>query len=217
MRSYPARFSQNKFSFSQKNASYVYYLIMVNTSSRIYTFIAVMLIAVAGSIVAASDAKADYFGARYADNSSHDFWYSYTNLGSARYNGVHNARIYSLEPTDISTSQVSTPTIYTDVLVIMSNPNPSFPTAYAWFTCTTTIGSDRCDQGVVYLSNTVPHSDYWSLACHEIGHSVGLKDGQNATYGVNSSSPTADRSCMRSSPDHRYYSNHDKGHINAKY
>ena len=55
------------------------------------------------------------------------------------------------------------------------------------------------------------------LACHEIGHTVGLLDGEASVYGPNSVSTFANRSCMRSSPNHDYYSTHNKGHINGKY
>lgn len=162
-------------------------------------------------------AKADYFGKWYADSSYHDFWYSYTNLGSARYNGIRNARLYSLENTDMRTAQKSQYSTTVDVAVIMKTPNPDQRGWYAWTYCPRKVSSTRCGQHIIAFSTTVSHSNYWSLACHEIGHTVGLKDGQASTYGHNSSSTSPNRSCMRSRPDWTYYSNHDKGHINAKY
>lgn len=179
------------------------------------------LLAVVIVTLATPSAQADYFGANYADSSHHTFWYSQTTLGSTRYTAAEEARTYSLaNNTDMTTALVPTnqylPT--TDVTVIMQN-GALHPTWYAWTECKPgyDLGS-VCDAFIVSLSTTVGHSNYRSLMCHEFGHTIGLKDGQNATYGPNSSSSNStDRSCMRSSPDWNYYSNHDRGHINARY
>lgn len=103
----------------------------------------------------------------------------------------------------------------TDVAVMMAAGTGQQQNWYAWTTCVT--GGSNCDQFTVTFSSINPHSDYWSVGCHELGHTIGLRDGQAATYGTNSSTPTAQRSCMRTNPDHRYYSTHDKGHVNGRY
>lgn len=171
------------------------------------------------SVLVGSPASADYFGSRYADGGSHSMWYPSSNLGSARYDGVHYARTVSIDGgTDVGTSQVSQYSVSTDVAVVMtSNPPPDLAGAFAWAQCTRPASSSICDQSTVTFNANKPHSDYRALACHELGHTLGLKDGQFATYGSNSASAAVDRSCMRSNPDVRYYSNHDKGHINGQY
>jgi hypothetical protein len=103
-----------------------------------------------------STAGADYFSAPYADNSAHSVWYSYSNLGSARYNGVHYARIYSVEPTDMTTTKAAQYSSSTDVAVMMAAGTGQQQNWYAWTTCVT--GGPNCDQFTVTFSSINPHT-----------------------------------------------------------
>lgn len=176
-----------------------------------------MTIAGAAILVGGTPARADYFAPWYADGTYHDFWYSSATLGSTRYAGAANARITSVDAgTDITTAQVTVYLPTTDVAVIMDTNTIDVRNAYAWTTCSK--GSSICDAFVVHTSKTNLHPDYYALYCHEFGHTLGLQDGEGATYGHNSDSLNYyDRSCMRSGPDVQWYSNHDKTHINGRY
>lgn len=171
-------------------------------------------------IVGGVSATADYFGKWYADSRNQDFWYSSAAIGTARASAMDYARITSLAGgTVMTTSKVTQYATSTDVAVIVDTPPPDHTNWLAWTSCTRPVSgsSTTCNQHTITFNVNSVKSSYNAIACHETGHTVGLKDGQAVTYGDNSTSPEVHRSCMRSNPDVAHYSNHDKVHINAKY
>lgn len=158
-------------------------------------------------------ASANSFGPTYADNSAHSFFYD-DDLSAGQRSGMDWARVYSLDPTDMSTNVDGSYNNQVDVWAYATwNPSGDQTSWYAWTTCIRSAGSGKCDQHTIIFNHRLPHSNYYSLSCHEIGHSVGLghESGSNSSYGSN------DRSCMRGNPDHNYYAAHDKNHINGRY
>jgi len=196
----------------------------------------VVLLAAALALAFAPTARADYFGNPYMDDSTMDFYYS-SSLPSAIRSSLELARTTAIEPTDVTTKSQTSYATSRDVWVIIASPkcppygtiasceanrttDPfySYPTAYAVTVCLKKVGT-KCDQSRVAINALNSHSNYRSVGCHEFGHVLGFKDGQNDTYGTNSTETnSANQSCMRSRPDWNYYSHdHDWTHINAKY
>ncbi|WP_262387153.1 hypothetical protein [Streptomyces sp. TRM49041] len=164
----------------------------------------------------AQPASANSFGPLFADNKAHSFFYD-DDLSSKQRSGMDWARKKSLAgPTDMTTSVNRSYNKQVDVWSYATwNPTGDQKKWYAWTTCVKRVSgsSKKCDQFTIVFNNKVPHSNYKSLSCHEIGHSVGLGHAS----GKNSSYTSANRSCMRGNPDHNYYSKHDKKHINGRY
>ena len=149
----------------------------------------------------------------HADNKAHSFFFD-DDLSAAQKSGVDWARKNSLAPTDMTTSVNTTYNTKVDVWVYSTwNPPADLRNAYAWASCIKRVNAAKCDQHELVINNKLPHSNYKSLGCHEIGHTVGLGHAS----GKNSSYSTPNRSCMRGNPDHNYYSTHDKNHINGAY
>ncbi|MCH0540079.1 hypothetical protein I3F58_10970 [Streptomyces sp. MUM 203J] len=164
----------------------------------------------------AQPASANSFGPTYADNKAHSFFYD-DDLSKAQRSGMDWARRNSLgAKTDMTTSVNKKYNRQVDVWVYATwRPTGDQKHWYAWTTCVKRVSgsSSKCDQHTIVINHKLPHSNYKSLSCHEIGHSVGLGHSK----GKNSSYKSADRSCMRGNPDHNYYARHDKKHINGRY
>ncbi|WP_241518712.1 hypothetical protein [Streptomyces sp. CB03238] len=171
--------------------------------------------AVGSLILVTQPASANSFGPTFADNKAHSFFFD-DDLSSGQRNGMDWARKNSLAPTDMTTSLDSRYNNQVDVWAYATwNPTGDQKNWYAWTTCVKKVSgsSSKCDQFTIVFNHKIPHSNYKSLSCHEIGHSVGLGHAS----GKNSSYSSANRSCMRGNPDHNYYANHDKNHINGRY
>ncbi|MDW8807474.1 hypothetical protein P1P68_22465 [Streptomyces scabiei] len=178
-------------------------------------FLAVPATAIGILLATVQSAQANSFGPLYADNSGHSFFYD-DDLSSGQRSGMGWARTNSLGPTDMTTSVNSGYNSQVDVWAYSTwNPTGDQVDWYAWTTCIKKVSgsSSKCDQFTIVFNNREPHSNYKSLSCHEIGHSVGL--GHHS--GKNSSFASGNRSCLRGSPDHTAYSSHDKSHINGRY
>lgn len=159
--------------------------------------------------------RANYFGSPYADGKAHDFFYD-DDLTSREKSGMENARRYALDPTNMTTSVRTTYTTSVDVWAYNTwSPVGQQTGWYAWASCVRYVSgsSTKCNQFTITFNERLPHSNYAALACHEIGHTVGLTDGQP---GANDG-PVDTRSCMKGPPDFTAYSNHDRTHINARY
>lgn len=147
-----------------------------------------------------------------ADNADHTFYYdSVVNPSETAADG---ARQDNLNPTDINTSKLGSPSPSTDV-VLYDQYYTDFCglpwSGLSGFTmCVSTNGASECEKhevrfNLAAIDGLNPGNDK-SLACHEFGHSVGLKHRSAGADG-----------CM--DPDHYYagYAGHDEDHINANY
>ncbi|WP_344361154.1 hypothetical protein [Streptomyces gobitricini] len=169
--------------------------------------------AVGSLILVTQPASANSFGPTFADNKAHSFFFD-DDLSKKQRSGMDWARKNSLAPTDMTTSVNRTYNKQVDVWTYATwNPTGDQKNWYAWTTCVKRASGSKCDQFTIVFNHKVPHSNYKSLSCHEIGHSVGLGHAS----GKNSSYSSANRSCMRGNPDHNYYAKHDKNHINGRY
>jgi hypothetical protein len=117
----------------------------------------------------------------------------------------------------MSTSLMSGLSGGTDVWVgLVYQPPADVRNAYAWSECVIVNSSDSdiCDLLKISYNNLVPHPDYYELACHEIGHTVGL--GHHTATNASYSDPN--KSCLRGPPPRWHWmSGHDVVHINGHY
>ena len=118
--------------------------------------------------------------------------------------------------TAMTTSRTTSLTSSTDVVVGAGYYNyGDYASWYAWTTCTKKVSNTSCDRHDIIINTKNPHSNYRSVMCHEIGHSIGMghAPAKNSYFTVASGR----RSCMRGSPDVVSYSAGDRYRINALY
>ncbi|EWS92440.1 hypothetical protein SSIG_02952 [Streptomyces filamentosus NRRL 11379] len=183
--------------------------------NRFVRAFAIFAAALGISLTTVQPASANSFGPVFADNGAHSFFLD-DDLSSGQKAGMNWARSSSLNPTDMTTSLNKTYNKQVDVWAYGTwKPTGDQTRWYAWAKCVKMVSGSKtkCDQYTIVFNHKLPHSNYKALACHETGHTVGL--GHES--GKNSSFTSAARSCLRASPDHNYYSNHDKSHINGRY
>jgi len=149
-----------------------------------------LVLAVVCSIVTLSVAPASasivyIWGAPYADNSVHthtstesdpgdrQFWASYMNPSFAN----------DYDPTDLVTVDYGTTYDHTIDVYWFATPSLPNPAAAAQTDCREWVTSTKCErfrvqikEDAANLSVTLRHN----LACHEIGHTVGFRDGADA-------------------------------------
>lgn len=150
----------------------------------------------------AAPASAGTFDFAKADDARHDFYISST-LSSSQASAVRAAMANLDAQTDMYDVEKSQLWAGTDIdaraLSVYEGPNTNF---YAWVNCTTWNSAGRCDRFKLTFNKRLPHSNLQSLACHEIGHTVGAghvgSENRYFSYGY--------QSCMRSGPDIRHYS-----------
>ncbi len=171
------------------------------------------LLTVVAFVCAPTAARADYFSPYYADDANHDFYLS-SSLSTTQKNAFRLAMSYLDSETDMYDTEKTILWAGTDINAYAGTVSAGEQAGwYAWAVCNTTASANVCDRWHVVFNNHLPHSNYTALSCHEIGHTIGLdhQPGKNSDYS------TANRTCMRSNPDHIDYSVHDIGHINTKY
>jgi hypothetical protein len=152
-----------------------------------------------------------------ADNETHTVWY-YDSLRADGRQATNRARNHDLDPTAINTIDATSDSSIIDA-VIFSQYYTTFcgldwSGGIAGFTmCVSTNSQDRCERHEIRynelaLDNLNDDRDQ-SLACHELGHSVGLKHRQ--VEGA------AGNGCMDN--DHFYpdYTDHDRSHLSDHY
>lgn len=154
-----------------------------------------------------------------ADNEDHVFYYSSLSadmVGATTWNRLNN-----LDPTAINTSTTTTVTATTDVVVY--DTDYATYCGYAWdgsggtliglVTCVSLNSASECEKHEMRYDTswTASRSTTWqrALACHESGHTLGLKHRDNTA---------SDSGCL---PDTQvaitHYSNHDLAHIANQY
>lgn len=161
-----------------------------------------------------------------ADNNEHTFYYS--NLWTQTRDAQNAARINIYDPTDINTKLLTSVSSTTDAVVYDEDYttycgydwDASAPATNIWglTTCVSINSALECEKHEIRYDVpdvlAMTSNARIGLACHETGHSVGLKHLDN---------PTGDatfRGCMYTLADPTYWpflSPHDVGHINANY
>ena len=158
-------------------------------------------------------ANATYFGPYYADDANHDYYRS-SSLSAVQESGIGATMAMLDNTTDMYDTEQSILWAGTDVnFYAVTDSTGEEAGWYAWTECTATVSAEVCNSNDIVFNNHNPHSNYSSLACHEVGHSIGLQHqpGNNSAY------TSTNRTCMRSNPDHTDYSVRDIAHINAQY
>jgi hypothetical protein len=150
--------------------------------------------------------NAHYFGALYADNPSQSRYYDAGFTAGARAATDWTIN-YSYQPTTMYWYYTTTDIHGTNDIWYTVDPLPSGLTGQT--TCPTRQGLTECEHWhVVYAEPWwINASDTARrvLACHETGHTTGLKDG--GTYG-----------CMEQGQYwNQYLGDHNRDHINSHY
>ena len=151
-----------------------------------------------------------------ADGGTH--WFHYIDLRSQVSSAVNYSRAYNLDPTDLVTGYDSSLDSATDVIVRDQDyvdycgitwHSPTSGGTIGLATCDSRTGL-KCEQHTVrfdlsYIANATT-SEERGLACHELGHSVGLTHRDSEC------------GCMKSSaPMPAYYTDHDNSHLKGAY
>lgn len=172
-----------------------------------------ILVLVTLGLLVAAPANATYFGPYYADDANHDYYRS-SSLSAVQESGIGATMAMLDNTTDMYDTEQSILWAGTDVnFYAVTDSTGEEAGWYAWTECTATVSAEVCNSNDIVFNNHNPHSNYSSLACHEVGHSIGLQHqpGNNSAY------TSTNRTCMRSNPDHTDYSVRDIAHINAQY
>lgn len=165
------------------------------------------VLAVGMSMVA--PARAINFQSPFADNGFHRF--NYDPNTQARWTGaLERSRVNSYEATDMTTRLECCHTTTVDVWA-HSQPVPNADGAARCQYYTNSLQL-TCDHWhiVFETANDIQFNQEWyriGLACHEIGHTVGLEHGPTPSV----------HECMTSKPSSKFLGTHNVGHINSKY
>lgn len=152
-----------------------------------------------------------------ADNRDH--YFHYVDLTQTMKDATYWARVNNVNPTDVNTHYDSTLDRLTDV-VVRDRYYVDY-CGYDWWqvgeggvvglaTCDSTNSARECEKHTVRYSNrfvdNTSQSNERGLACHEIGHTLGLAHRTST-------------SCMQTGypKPANNYSTHDRNHLNANY
>jgi hypothetical protein len=161
--------------------------------------------------LAAVPAGAQAFGPSgcclYADNANHTYYpWSLTagTLSSLRF-----AMGFRLDSTDMTTDEFQSQDANTDVVAVdVAYGTDASHSWWGLWTCDTLVSgsSTQCNKGTMRFNLSWGTPDA-VIACHEVGHSVGLDHSlETSSCMVQPTSPTADD-----------FSTHDRSHINGYY
>lgn len=176
-----------------------------------------LAVVLVGSLTAASGAwayvpsvpKQPY----YADSLTHTYSLSSSSLTSTQRSAATAAMNYLGSSTNMTTQAVAQ-TATTDVVINGSWPSTApYNSYYAWTTCSKALNSSYCDRFRIAVNRNKSHSNWRSLFCHEIGHTLGFQN----PGGKNSDATSEEKTCMRSSPDVIVYAAEDRAWINWWY
>lgn len=133
----------------------------------------------------------------------------YTNVPAAHMDGVRHAMSSALAGTPYTPVKKASYSASVFLLIEATrHPSGEARRWYAWARCSV-VRNGRCHRSSIGFNLLLPHPDYRALTCHELGHVLGL----GHMSGNNAGASWANRSCMRSNPDHQYFSTHDKNHM----
>ncbi|KRE60147.1 matrixin family metalloprotease [Nostocoides sp. Soil756] len=198
----------------------------IHSLARGFRFVAALLVAVGLVMTNAVAAHANFSGANgktgcsggspvnMADGGTHNF--NYVSLNSAVQSAVAWSRTYNYDSTDVNTGYDSTLDPTTDVIV--RNQDYTTYCGFSWHpgstvgltTCDSLSGGFKCESHTVRFDisyfNAANQSQERGLACHEIGHSLGLthRDAETGCMETYLTYPT-------------YLTDHDEAHLNANY
>ena len=151
-----------------------------------------------------------------ADNRTHYVWYN-SGLRSDGAQATNQARNDNLNPTAVNTVDDSSSNADTDA-VVYSQYYTTFCgidwSSSAGFTmCVSTNPANECERHEIRYNEAaldqLSDSNDKSLACHELGHSVGLKHRQvDGEVG---------NGCMDNNHWYGGYTGHDEDHLSAHY
>lgn len=159
------------------------------------------------------------FGCSNNMTDNRDHWFSYASLTSASTAAVDWSRRYNYNPTDLNTFTESRRTAQTDVVVFDSDyegttcgarwlASPTRGNGTIGMALCQSLSGERCQQFFVFFDTDymgpASRGDEASLACHELGHTVGLLHATGSCL----ASPT------NGSP---WLNDHGRTHINRTY
>lgn len=166
--------------------------------------VAVLIGSVVVLLFAVTPAIATNFGPYFAEGRFHTM--NYVSLTQNWIDASNYAKAHLTIVTDMSASVVS----YHDADIALYDQNDGDVGYYGYWTCVieASYDPDICSHG-----HLVYNTYYWtnldmrkSIACQEVGHSVGLRHDNTRT------------TCMRSDENFPIaYSSHDISHINGRY
>lgn len=151
-----------------------------------------------------------------ADNRTH--YFHYADLTSTMANATYWARVNNVNPTDVNTAYDGTLDNLTDVVVRdryyvdycgYDWYHPSTGGVVGLATCGRLNSARECEQHTVrysnYFEDNTSLSNERGLACHEIGHSLGLAHRNGSCIQQGYPKPMNN------------YGTHDRNHLNANY
>ncbi|MFT3887357.1 MAG: hypothetical protein QM713_04235 [Arachnia sp.] len=158
-----------------------------------------------------------------ADNSLHTFWYE--SLTTASSSAVNWARTNIYNPTDIDTTNAAARTSSVDVIVHDAGyvgawcggvwySNPGATNGWVGYVTCESLYGNTCEQHYLFFDTDYmgPQSttNERSLACHELGHTIGLLHRNNQTGVTGGCMPSSVNGLTR-------LTDHDIAHITSNY
>lgn len=162
---------------------------------------------------AASVTDAPFVGP-YPDNKEHTYFIS-SKLSTTQADAATWSMNYLDTATDMYDTKMTTKTSNTDVVFWAGTYAGDYAKTYAWKVCVALVSekSDKCQQATVTINNYLPHSNYKSVLCHEVGHTLGF----GHAGGANKDTTTANKTCLRDTPDVTKYATADISKINKRF